>query len=412
MTNRSPLADTFRNAGADLLPYGPPATGIELVESFGELDFEYAALRKACVLVDRPDRGTIEVTGPDAVGFLQSMITQAVAKIPVHGSASSFWLNKKGRIVSDMRLTKLPADAGGEGDVKLVIDLDAHTVASTIESLNAYLIMEEAEMADATERTHRFSLHGPTGPALIAAAGAHKAGSSVSDLAAHAACVYEIAGATVVITRADSTGGAGLELAMPAESAQAVWDRLVEVGQVPTDSDVHDLPDTPAAKIKLRPAGWLAYNTARIEAGTPLFLIDFDTESLPGESGLLDSRVSFTKGCYLGQEIVARMFNLGSPKQRLAGLKPGGDNLRTDEGHPRQPVGGTEVYQDAGPDGTPIGKPVGAVTSSTSSPMNGGEPICLAMVKGDYAEPGTELFVHAEGAMLSGTVREGLSFLG
>jgi folate-binding protein YgfZ len=412
MTNRSPLAETFRNAGADLLPYGPPATGIELVESFGELDFEYAALRKACVLIDRPDRGTIEVTGPDAVSFLQSMITQDVAKIPVHGSASSFWLNKKGRIVADMRLTKLPADAGDDaGDVKLVIDLDAHTVASTIESLDAYLIMEEAEMADATERTHRFSLHGPNGPALIAAAGAHKAGSPIADLSDTAVCVYEIAGTPVVITRADTTGVAGLELAMPAESAHAVWDRLTEVGQIPADSDIHDLPDTPASKIKLRPAGWLAYNTARIEAGTPLFLIDFDTESLPGETGLLDSRVSFTKGCYLGQEIVARMYNLGAPKRRIVALKPGGEHLRTEDGHPRQPVGGTEVYQDAGPDGTPIGKPVGTVTSSTISPMNGGEPICLAMVKGDYAEPGTELFVHAEGAMLSGTVREGLSFL-
>ena len=409
MTNRSPLTDTFRNAGADLLPYGPPTTGIELVESFGELDFEYAALRKACVLIDRPDRGTIEVSGPDAVSFLQSMITQDVAKIPVYGSAASFWLNKKGRVVSDMRLTKLPAD--GESGVTIVIDLDAHTVAPTIASLDAYLIMEEAEMADATERTHRFSLHGPTGPALIAAAGAHKAGSPIADLADTAACVYEIAGATVVMTRADTTGVAGLELAMPAVSAHAVWDRLTEVGQIPADLDVHDLPDTPASKIKLRPAGWLAYNTARIEAGTPLFLIDFDTESLPGETGLLHSRVSFTKGCYLGQEIGARMFNLGAPKRRIVALKPGGDNLRTDEGHPRQPVGGTEVYQDAGPDGTPIGKPVGALTSSTISPMNGGEPICLAMVKGDFAEPGTELFVHAEGAMLSGSVREGLSFL-
>ena len=408
MTNRSPLAESFRNAGIDLLPYGPPAHGIELVESFGELDFEYAALRKSCVLIDRPDRGTVEVSGPDAVSFLQSMLTQDIAKIPVHGSAASFWLNKKGRIVADMRLTKVHAESG----VKLLIDIDAYAVAPTIESLDAYLIMEEAEMTDATARTHRFSLQGPTGPALIAAAGEHEAGDAATDLADNAACVYSIAGAPVRITRADTTGTIGLELAVPTESAQGVWDRLMEVGQVAADADPHNLPERESSKIKLRPAGWLAYNTARIEAGTPLFHIDFTTESLPGETALLESRVSFTKGCYLGQEIVARMFNLGAPKQRLVAIKPGGEHLRTEEGHPRQPVGGTEVYQDAGPDGTPIGKPVGSVTSSTISPMSGGEPICLAMVKGDYAEPGTELFVHAEGAMLSGTVREGLSFLG
>lgn len=403
MTNRSPLTESFHAAGIDLLPYGPPAVGIELVESFGELDFEYAALRKACVLIDRPDRGTIEVTGDDAVSFLQSMLTQDIAKIPEFASAASFWLNKKGRIVADMRLTKLPS---GDG-VKLLIDLDAFAVASVMESLGAYLIMEDAELIDATERTHRLSLQGPTGAALIAAAGAHNAGPEIASLPDNAACVYEIAGAEAVITRTDTAGVPGYELAFPTDAARSIWDRLVAVGRVDDDTPA----GTPASKIKLRPSGWLAYNTARIEAGTPLFHIDFNTESLPGETALLDSRVSFTKGCYLGQEIVARMFNLGSPKQRVVAFKAGGANLRTDEGHPRQPVGGTEIYQDAGPDGSPIGKPVGAVTSSTISPMLGGEPICLAVVKGDYAEPGTELFVHAEGAMLTGKVREGLSFL-
>lgn len=411
MTNHSPLTESFREAGIDLLPYGPPAVGIELVESFGELDFEYAALRKACVLIDRPDRGTIAVTGPDAVSFLQSMVTQDIARIAEHGSAGSFWLNKKGRIVADLRVTKIPTP-DGPGPVQLLIDLDAFAVAPTLESLGAYLIMEDAELRDETASTHRFSLHGPTGPALIAAAGEHIAGAPIGELANSAACMVEIAGEPVLITRVDSTGVVGLELSVATEAARAVWDRLVSVGRIRDDADPHDLPDEPASKIKLRRAGWLAYNTARIEAGTPLFHIDFDNESLPGETSVLDSRVSFTKGCYLGQEIVARMFNLGSPKQRLVAVKPGGDNLRTDEGHPRQPVGGTEVYQDAGPGGTPIGKPVGRVTSSTISPMNGGEPICLAVVKGDFAEPGTELFVHAEGAMLSGEVREGLSFLG
>ena len=96
----------------------------------------------------------------------------------------------------------------------------------------------------------------------------------------------------------------------------------------------------------------------------------------------------------------------------VVALKPGGENLRTEEGHPRQPVGGSPVYQDAGPDGAPIGKPVGSVTSSTISPMRGGEPVCFAVVRTDFTDPGTELFVEAEGAMLSGEVREGLSFLG
>ena len=400
MTHISPLLESFTSSGATLLPYGPPEAGIELVGSFGELDFEYAALRKACVIIDRPDRGTIEITGDDAVSFLQSMLTQDIEGISELGSAASFWLNKKGRIVADMRVTKLPE--------KITLDLDAFAVASVMESLGAYLIMEDAELIDATDRVHRLSIQGPNAATLIDAAGTSKLGPAASELAEAAACIYEIAGAQTTIVRTDTAGVPGYELSIPADATGAVYSKLIETGCIQDETE----PDSVASKVKLRPAGWHAYNAARIEAGTPLFRIDFSTESLPAETSLLESRVSFTKGCYLGQEIVARMHNLGEPKQRLIAFKPAGENLRDEHSHPRQPEGGAEIFQAVGPDGEPFGKPIGTVTSSTISPMLGGEPICLAVVKGDFAQPGAELFVQAEGAMLTGTVNESLSFLG
>ncbi|MEO1511209.1 MAG: glycine cleavage T C-terminal barrel domain-containing protein, partial [Planctomycetota bacterium] len=160
---------------------------------------------------------------------------------------------------------------------------------------------------------------------------------------------------------------------------------------------------------KLRPSGWLAYNTARIEAGTALFNLDFSSDSLPAETGeqTLNDRVSFTKGCFLGQEVVARMHARGQAKQRLVGLRPIGENLRDAEGFPRQPVGGTQVFAKADPEGDPVG----IVTSSTISPMCGGESICFAMLRSKFAEDGASVALTAEGARLEARVQTDLRFL-
>ncbi|MDX9910759.1 MAG: glycine cleavage T C-terminal barrel domain-containing protein [Phycisphaerales bacterium] len=156
----------------------------------------------------------------------------------------------------------------------------------------------------------------------------------------------------------------------------------------------------------MRPAGWFACNIARIEAGTPLFPIDFGPENLPHESGVLDDRVSFRKGCYLGQEVVARMQSLGHPKQRLIALRLVGDNACDEHANTRQPVGGAHVFarSDAG------GNPVGTITSSTISPMLAGEVACFAMMRYANSDPGAELTIAADGAYVDAMVQPSLRF--
>ena len=138
--------------------------------------------------------------------------------------------------------------------------------------------------------------------------------------------------------------------------------------------------------------GWEAFNTARIEAGTPLFHIDFGPDSLPGETGLLTHCVSFTKGCYLGQEIVARMQNLGHPKRIVTGFKAHTNAL---------PVAGTQVLEHA--DDTTHdpahAKVVGGITSSTAAPLLGGTPVGLAVMKWGHHTPGTHARVAVEGEL-------------
>ncbi len=395
MAHVSPLRETHLQAEAVMLPYGPIDLHIELVESFGELDFEYAAIRKACVLLDQPHRGTIEIAGEDRLPFLNSMLTQDLKALEPYRWRHSFWLNRKGRIVSDMRVLGL------EG--RVLIDLDAHAVDATIESLSAYVITEDVAIHDHSERAHRLALHGPNSLDLLSAVSSPRAGVPLGDLSHGSASVVEVAGREVIVERCDSAGELGLELTMATDAASEVYRRLVEVGQ-PHDGEE---PGSIASRVRLRPAGWLAYNTARIEAGTPLFNIDFATESLPAETGVLDSRVSFRKGCFLGQEVVTRMHNLGKPKQRLVAFAPAGGALRDEHGMARQPVGGAQVFRAD----DPVGDAVGVVTSSTISPMLGGVPACFAIVRGDHAEPGTALAVHAEGAVLTGEVREKLAFV-
>jgi folate-binding protein YgfZ len=143
----------------------------------------------------------------------------------------------------------------------------------------------------------------------------------------------------------------------------------------------------------------MAYNIARVEAGWPLFQIDFTSESLPAETGVLGDRVSFTKGCYLGQEVVARMRSLGKPKQVLVGLQLGAGQ------EPKLPEERAAIYAEADAE-----KPIGTVTSSTLAPMLGASPIALARVRTAHADAGTMLHVEAEGERVAFEVQPQLAF--
>jgi aminomethyltransferase len=179
--------------------------------------------------------------------------------------------------------------------------------------------------------------------------------------------------------RLDEFGTEGYAIFVARDDAPALWLSLTTFGA--------------------RPAGWFATNTARLEAGTPYFRIDFGPTSLPQESGVLESRVSFTKGCYPGQEVVARLQHLGKPKQKLVGLRIEGDLL---------PVADAQVF--AFVEGGSIGEQVGVVTSSGLAPMLGAVPVAFAMVASSAYAEGTKVLVNAEGSQAAATVSS-LAFL-
>lgn len=349
----------------EYVAYGRPgATAApELVATLGDLESEYAAVRRGAGLLDSPHRATVVITGSERRDFLNRMVTQELKDLVAGVARQTFWLNRQGRIQTDLLLAEL-------GD-RIVADLDVHGAAGAVESLRGFLFTEDVEITDVTATHHHLGLHGPRGPEIIAAAAGDPAAAGMTDLACAA---LRIGDAEVVAIRRDQAAAPGFELIMSRDDAEPVWETLLAAGE------------TIGEPRRVRPIGWHAFNIARIEAGTPLFNIDFGTGNLPHETGLLDRRVSFTKGCYLGQEIVARTEHLGRPKQQLVGLRPAGDRL---------PVAGADVVDAAE-------KPVGAVTSSTLSPMLGAAPIAFAMIR--QAAMDGPLRVAAEGELVEAVV--------
>jgi len=226
-------------------------------------------------------------------------------------------------------------------------------------------------------------------------------GPSVAELEPNQACVVTIGEHEVVVDRDDLTGEIGLNLTMPVAAVNDVWSVIVALNPV-----YDPVPGVPPPPPVVRPCGWHAINVARIENGRPLFNIDFGSESLPHETSLVESRVSFNKGCFLGQEIVARMQSRASVKQRLVALRLAGGNVRDEQGVPRQPVTGTNITTEADP-GADV---IGGVTSSTVSPMLSATPVCFAMVKSKHAEAGATLYLPAEGAIVEAIVQPTLRF--
>ena len=363
------------------IPYGPDGAAedicCEIVESYGPIEPEYAAMRRCCGLLDAAHRSVIVLTGGDRLDFLDRMITQGVASLPPGRTTKSFWLNRKGRIVSDLLVANLPD--------RTLLEVDLHAAQATFESLDAFLFTEDAEMSLDIEAFSQLRVYGPA--SLVVLDALLEEGSAPEE-----AGVTEgmLGGVPLTMLRVDEVGEPGVALIFERASAEIIWSTLIA-----WESET---------KQRIRPIGWSAYNAARIEGGTPLFNVDFGTDALPHESGLVESRVSFNKGCYLGQEIVARLENLGHPKQRLCAITLDPACM---------PVAGTQVFAalEGAAGEVHLGPQVGWITSSTIAPMLGASPIAFGMLKYDYSQTEASLMIASDGETHGASVREGFRFL-
>lgn len=370
----SPRGGQAHRLCVSYLPYatdteGAPAT--EVVADFGSVEAEYAALRRGAGLIEEPQTGVLVVNGKGRIEFLQRMLTQDLSGMAAGEVRRAFLLNRKGRIEGDLVLA--------EATERMFVLVDITRAAAVAAALAGYLFGEEVEVLDSSEQYFVVGAHGPHADGLLRSAGL------LPDAPPENQCRAMEGGLAI---RDDALGIPGIRMVVARARATDAWDTLCATARPQGSPLAHT-----------RPVGWYAANIVRIEEGLPRFGIDFGKDSLPHETGVLAQRVSFRKGCYVGQEVVARMESRGRAKQRVAALRVEGGLL---------PSAGEQVFRQ----GDAMGEAVGAITSSTLSPMLGASPIAFATLRDEVAAPQTRVRVNAEGSQADAIVQAGLRFLG
>jgi folate-binding protein YgfZ len=303
---------------------------------------DYATVTERVGLLDVSERGKLALSGPQAKEFLQGQVTQDVeALTPGHGSYAAF-LTPKGKMLGDLRIL--------DADQELLLDTERVALQALFNMIRRYSLGYAVELHKRTQECGLLSLIGPLADELTAAAG------ETPGPAEHDHVALELGGAGVRAIRTEL----GIDLLCAADALESVRAALLAGG---------------AAEV-----GAEAAEALRIERGRPRYGVDLDDSVIPQEAQLNERAVSFTKGCYVGQETVARLFYKGKPNRQLRGLSSA-EALAV----------GTEL--------TLAERVVGTVTSAVVSPRLG--PIALALVRREaevgatVGAGGHEAVVHA-----------------
>lgn len=349
MAQQTPLHDLTAQAGAT---FTEEAGWLAPVRFVG-MQAEYEAARSGALLFDQSNRGKIELTGPEAAFFLHNLCTNDVKDLLIGAGCEAFLTTNKSRLVSHLYVYHLLLH---DGRPALWLDVPAGTAESVLKYLDHYVISEQVEFADRTVEFAQMHLAGPQAHAVLEKALLDDV-PPLGELQ-HMMRTFGV-GDTCHIRRHDPLGLPGYDIVCLAGRAANVWQMLTRAG----------------AKC----AGLDAFAVLRIEAGTPMFGVDMDESTFAPEVGRTKQAISYSKGCYLGQEPIVMARDRGQVNRTLLGVK-----LRDGAVTP-----GSVLSRD--------GKEVGRVTSSIVSPRLGG--IGLAYVRRGNQEPGTVLSVEAGGTM-------------
>lgn len=342
------------------------AAGWEMPAHYGDPIAEHHAVRRAVGLADLSHRGRIRVTGEDRVKWLQSIISNDILSLAPGQGIYSAMLSHKGKMLSYFRVYVLPdsvmlEDVGEIGDV-------------TLQMLRKFLLYgTKAKMENCAESWGLLLISGPKAIDLVSAA----FGLDVSGLkplefvTSNIPLTPALSPHHVLFIRTEETGETDIEILVPADGLTETWERLWAVGE----------------PMGLQPFGTDARETLRLEAGLPRAGPDLNEEIVPPEANLEGKAFSLTKGCYPGQEVVARMDTYGSVRRRLVGL------VLQD---PVVPPKGAKIFSEQ--------REVGWITSAALSPSLGCA-LALGYPLRDFTSPGTSLTVDIDGRRVPATVR-------
>ena len=344
------------------------------------LQEDYRAIIEGAAITAVTPRGRIAVSGRDRASYLQGLLTNDIQALRPPTGCYAAWLTAQGRMTTDMNVLE-------SGDM-ILLDVPAARTSDVLQRLDMFIFTEDVQVANLSDSLIGVGVHGPDASRALK----HVLDvSGLSDWPDFQNVRVPHDGTSVVVARIDQLGVPGFTIYVDPASAPELVAGLERAGAVHVDQP--------------------AVTAARVEAGYPLFGIDMDDDIIPLEAGIEGRAISFTKGCYPGQESVARVRNLGRVRRRLA---------RFDfSSGPVPPVGTAVLAEETEVRPKPMveigehllaplvrlhagGRDIGFITSSALSPRFGA--IALGYVHRDFVEPGSRVEADASGVRVAATV--------
>ena len=352
--SKVPLAAFWANLGGTL----KKEKDWEIPSLFKDFSSECETVRKDVGFLDFSFRGKIEVTGKDRVSFLHNLLTNDIKNLGLGDGCYAALLNAQGRVLADMNVYVF-ANA-------ILLETEGGLEKKLLQHLEKLHVNEEVEFKDVTFDWVLLSLQGPKAGALVSAL---IPGPTIIVKEFHNTNLTILDTPITVICRS-ITGESGFHFLVPREKAEPFAKRILEVGRV----------------YGIKPVGSNAFEILRIEAGIPRYGIDMDENTLLPETGLETTAVSETKGCYPGQEVVARIKTYGGLNRRLSGL------IFEKEGLPRP---GDKILKGK--------EEIGQVTSACHS-FTLKKGIALAYIKKGHFDKNDEVSINSSSRPITATI--------
>ena len=309
-----------------------------------DIETQYKAVREGIGLIDRSDVGKIAISGEDCYTWLQGMVSNDVRLLEngATGRLQTCVLDATAHVLSDITLINVPEDH------TILLDLPRANVTKILSLFDRLIITEEVELADVTETLGCFSLQGPGSMAWLVMMESDRMFNAAWDN-------------LEALMDADHTGSGGVDLYF----ARAAAAQLKQTNALKSVNDI----------------GAEAQEILRVEAGIPKYGVDMDETTLAPEAGLMATHISLSKGCYVGQEIVARIHSRGHTNRALTGLVFADGDI---------PTPGDKIMAEE--DGKT--RETGRITSVVAaSPALNGRPIALGYVRHEHRAPGSQVEV-------------------
>lgn len=359
-----PLREFHQTLGASFIDLN----GFEAVQDYGDTPSEHRALTESCGFLDLSFRNRLVLLGTDRHKLLNGQVTNNIKDLQAGTGCYAAIVNAKAKMLADVHVHAL-AD-------ELLLDLEPGLGTPIAQRLEKFTVADDVQIIDAAPHYGLLSVQGPRSLRAVDALALFP--SLPASTYASVSATDPTLG-TLYLMHLARTGSKGFDLYAPVAALGAVADKLLAA--------VRDQGG--------RATGWAALELARIEAGIPRYGADMDETVLPPEAGLEDRAISYTKGCYSGQEVIARIRTYGQVSKALRGLVLSGVGAEL-------PAARTKLYKD--------GKEVGFLTSAARSPIRG-EAIALGYVRRECNGAGVALKVGAADAAM-GAVIVPLPFVG